>query len=558
MKISTPLLLASIFFSFISKAQNTPNCNAVFDIIVSNSNTVKFAPAITTDSPLVRHEWNFGDASVITHLIAPIHSYTAPGTFTVKHSISRFSSGGALVCTEAITKQVVIQLPCSLIASFNWHPDSSNYQKIHFTNNSSPFSSSDSIKWTFGDGTSSRDINPTHVYANAGTYNVCITVKTKGTNAGSQACLREICKTIIISQPCNLQANFKWDPVVGKPGGIAFQNLSLPLSPLDSVRWTFGDGSSSLDVNAIHTYENAGTYTACLRVKTKTTATGANPCVKEICIVVTVIKTCNLVADFNWGSAAGNPLSIVFQNLSTTISTTDSVRWTFGDGSSSQDRNIKHTYNHSGTYTVCLRVKKNGNTAGTALCVKEICKVVTILPQKNCDSVHVNFTYKRDPLLPNKIYFTAYGNTTILDQYWTITRLYTASQPYTLLRQKNPGFLFNDTGYYSVCLKAVDVEGCAKTYCSMVRIEKLPPECGLHAYPNPAGNEVNVAVQLLQPEMIHVFVYNGMNVLVKEKNQQGNNGSNRISINIHEWKQGLYTIKVVYGNKTCYARFTKF
>jgi hypothetical protein len=33
----------------------------------------------------------------------------------------------------------------------------------------------DSVLWTFGDGNSSTEINPTHVYANPGVYNVCLT-----------------------------------------------------------------------------------------------------------------------------------------------------------------------------------------------------------------------------------------------------------------------------------------------------------------------------------------------------------------------------------------------
>jgi hypothetical protein len=48
-----------------------------------------------------------------------------------------------------------------------------------------------------------------------------------------------------------------------------------------------------------------------------------------------------------------------------------------------------------------------------------------------------------------------------------------------------------------------------------------------------------------------------MNILVKEKHQQGVTGNNLVSINVNDLVPGLYTIKVKYGGKICYARFNK-
>ena len=57
--------------------------------------------------------------------------------------------------------------------------------------------------------------------------------------------------------------------------------------------------------------------------------------------------------------------------------------------------------------------------------------------------------------------------------------------------------------------------------------------------------------------MLRFNIYNTLNVLVKEKNQQGVTGNNLVSINVNDLVPGMYTIKVVYGGKTCYARFNK-
>ena len=306
------------------------------------------------------------------------------------------------------------------MAYFTWTTLSNNPLAVAFQNLTNPLSPTDSVRWTFGDGSSSLVINPTHTYTNAGTYTVCLRVKKNNNTTGTAVCVSEICKTVVvtINQTCNLVANFAWTNTAVNPLAFAFQNTSTALSPTDSVRWTFGDGSSSLAINPTHTYTNPGTYTVCLRIKKNLNATGTTPCVREICktIVVAATPSCNLVAYFTWSNTS-SPLTLAFQNLSTPVSSTDSVRWTFGDGTSSLSLNPTHTYLNPGTYTVCLRVKKNGNIPGTAPCVREICKVVTILPQINCDSIHVGYTFQRDPFVSNKIYFYANANHPI--QYQT-------------------------------------------------------------------------------------------------------------------------------------------
>ncbi|HSN60481.1 MAG TPA: PKD domain-containing protein, partial [Ferruginibacter sp.] len=390
-KIFTLLLLVFTFFSFTSKSQTSTVCNAAFDFSFLTNNSVKFTPAVTGDSPFVQHNWIFGDGSPIQQLIAPTHTYAAPGSYLVKHYLSRYNPNGVFVCADTLTKLVVIQQSCNVQAYFSWSTVAGNPLVIVFQNLSNSLSPTDSIRWTFGDGTSSIDANPTHIYANAGTYTVCLRIKKNNNTAGAPPCVSEICKTVIVAQPCNLQAYFNWHSVASSPLSIVFQNLSIQLSPTDSVKWTFGDGTSSTNVNPMHTYANAGTYTVCLRVKKNNTA-GSAPCISEICKTVIVLQSCNLVSYFTWTSLSNNPLAVAFQNLANPLSSTDSVRWTFGDGSASLDINPTHTYTNAGTYTVCLRVKKNSNTTGTAVCVSEICKTVVVTINQTCN-LAANFAW---------------------------------------------------------------------------------------------------------------------------------------------------------------------
>lgn len=822
-KILTLLWLAITAFTFKATAQPGTTCNAEFSVQYLTNYTVKFNPVLITDSPLVRHFWSFGDGSTGSQLISPTHTYVLPGSYAVVHTVLRTNPNNVPVCTQVFTKIVVITQPCNLVANFSWSSTAFNPLTIAFQNLSVPLAATDSIRWIFGDGSSSLAVNPVHTYNVPGTYTVCLRVKKN--NAGSTTpCVREICKTIVVTAPCNLVANFNWTVTQINPLRIEFHNLSVPLSNTDSIKWTFGNGATSTNVNPVHTYNAPGTYTVCLRVK-KLTASGSAPCIKEICKTVVVTAPCNIVANFTWIATQTNPLRIEFNNTSTNtaatdsicwtfgdgttsnqysplhtyatpgtynvclriirnysnntapcireicktvvvqaacnlvanfisqpdpnhplrikftntstpISTTDSVRWTFGDGTSvsglQSDPNVAnptHNYLNAGNYTVCLRVKKNNNSTPASICVREkcntvvirppcnfvvnfstrldsvnvkkvyftnltnapsanamavwnfgdgisatswnavheyaqpgqyrvclkvysatnttcfrekcdtvivpvpvppctqlskyhfqnvpgdnqkykftpdyinttfqytwtfgdgtgshdpvaihryaqpgvyvacltvwrgpecastTCKQITVLPQINCDTAHAWYTYQRNAAIPNKVKFFAHATLPIIDQVWKITGVGgTVATPTVILHENNPIFLFQDTGYFRVCLKATLQGGCVKEYCNYIRIEQVSNACQLQAFPNPTSTTVKVNVVLTQPEMINAYVYNSLNVLQLQQNQQGTTGNNLVTINVSNLAAGQYTIRLVCGNQVCYASFQK-
>lgn len=633
-KFVTLLLIAFTAITTSSQAQPGTSCNADFTFQFTAPNTVKFTPVVIGDSFNTFHQWSFGDGATAT-IPLPVHVYATAGVFNVRHIIIKINPNGVEVCRDTLIKQILIQQQCNLVANFESHADAVNYLKIHFINTSIPLEPADSVRWTFGDGTSSLNVNAIHTYTNAGTYIVCLRVK-KNNSAGTPVCVKEICKTIVVAPLCNLTAYFNWSATTANPLTVAFQNLTASLTATDSVRWTFGDGTSSLNVNAIHTYANAGTYTVCLRVKRNNTI-GGTPCVSEICKTITVQSACNIAVNFTLHRDSTNPRKVYFSNTTVIPAATAIVKWSFGDGSFATSWNAVHEYALPGTYRVCLTIQTAANCVkekcetiviapppasckdlskfivekytgdnqkykftpenisndvvytwtfgdGTGSkdvvathrytqpglyiacltawrgpnCASTTCKEIRVLPQINCDSIHVGYTYQRDPFVLNKIYFYANANFPILDQTWTITKLSPATIPPVILHQNNPVYVFHDTGYYQVCLRAITLGGCVKEFCKVIRIERvINSVCELQAYPNPATNLINVNVPLTQPVIIHAYIYNTLNVLVKDKQQQGNTGSNIVTLNVSDLVPGLYTIKVVYGGKTCYARFTK-
>lgn len=122
-----------------------------------------------------------------------------------------------------------------------------NELQVFFT---STASNADSIFWDFGDNTTGEGNNPVHVYAEAGTYDVCQYV----TNACG---LDTLCQTLLVNcTPPFAEFSYTTDALEA-----TFSSVVLNA---DSIAWDFGDGSNSGENNPMHLYTASGTYLVCL------------------------------------------------------------------------------------------------------------------------------------------------------------------------------------------------------------------------------------------------------------------------------------------------------
>jgi PKD repeat protein len=503
--------------------------------------------------------WNFGDNSPPINGLAgslsfPTHVYPNAGSYNVCIRVKKNGTAGSAPCVSEICKTVVVTTPCNLVVNFIAQPDPSHPLRIKYTNTSVPLNNSDSIRWVFGDGTSASGLqsdpniaNPTHDYAQGASYTVCLIVKKNGNATGTTPCIRDICKTVNVESPCNIQVHFSMHRDSVNPRKVYFTNQTVTPNSNATAKWTFGDGTSAGTWDAVHEYAQPGSYRVCLTVQSSPN------CIRESCdtIVIPSPPLCQDISKFKFEKFSNDNQKYKF--IPDYIAADIVYTWTFGDGTGSHDPIAVHRYAQPGVYIACLTAWRGPNCASTT------CKEIRVLPQINCDSIHVSYSYQRDPFVTNKLYFYANANFPILDQTWTITRISPASTtPPVILHQNNPVYVFHDTGYFRVCLKAITLGGCVKEYCSVIRIEHIVSNvCELQAFPNPASSLVNVNVTLTQPGMIDAYIYNSTNILVKEKHQQGITGNNTVSINVNDLTPGLYTMKVQYNGKVCYARFTK-
>jgi PKD repeat protein len=130
------------------------------------------------------YKWIFGDEALsrinpasFTEIASPtpLHTYEWAGLYTV--TLTGYNGG----FSNSKTRVDYIKIDAPIIhADFEATPTAgiANSSIFTFTNNSTlanaPLSNL-SYLWQFGDGTTSTEINPTHIYANQGTYTVTLT-----------------------------------------------------------------------------------------------------------------------------------------------------------------------------------------------------------------------------------------------------------------------------------------------------------------------------------------------------------------------------------------------
>ena len=166
-----------------------------------------------------------------------------------------------------------------------------------------------------------------------------------------------------------------WFPIPDTMTNIGFVPLVLDSSLTYS--WSFGDGNTSSQIFAQHTYAANGVYSVCLTVSDA--ATGCSDTFCDSVVIPTVFPGGGGTG--GGGTGGGNPgggngggtwgpglspCDAFFLPLGDTSNTVElfpfnmdstlSYSWTFGDGNTSTQMYPTHTYAAQGMYTVCLVV----------------------------------------------------------------------------------------------------------------------------------------------------------------------------------------------------------
>lgn len=117
--------------------------------------------------------------------------------------------------------------------------------------------------WTFGDGATSIETSPSHVYANPGVFTVTLIVSG---SSGSNSFGTNVTVTTPVPATPNVAPAFTFNPsnpVTAQVIGFTDTSAGSPTS----WAWDFGDGVTSTSQNPTHAYAFAGAYTVTLSVR---------------------------------------------------------------------------------------------------------------------------------------------------------------------------------------------------------------------------------------------------------------------------------------------------
>jgi len=232
---------------------------------------VVFTDSSTTEADrIVSYEWDFGGLGT-SEVPSPIFNFPAPSTQPVRLLI-RDNNG----CTSVANQDVIWQpAPQTIIvqpsAFLGCKPAA-----INFLNLSAPIDETYTFNWDFGDGNTSNELSPDHVYENSGVYDVSLEI------ISPIGCQVDDSFNSLIRVEEGPTADYAFTPteLTSLNSTVQFVDRSQ-----DAVSWfwNFDDEGFSVLEDPIHTFQDTGVQEVRLIV------TKANGCQDTIAQLIDVI-----------------------------------------------------------------------------------------------------------------------------------------------------------------------------------------------------------------------------------------------------------------------------
>lgn len=306
--------------------------------------TVRFADG-STGSGITSWNWNFGNSNS-SGLQNPVAIYSTPGVYTV--SLTVFNGG--IPSTNTKTSYITVHDSPNVNFSFD---KTSGCRPLTVKFKDQTGTASGAILswfWVFGDGGTTADQNPSHIFTSNGSKVVTLKVH----NEHGCELTKVIDTPIEVFGPIT---NFlpSATSICQAPGVISFVNQTTGDAPI-FYNWNFGDGVTSTNINDAHTYNVNGPFTAALKSR------DVRGCEDSKSVAIMVGGAGGL--DFQPSAkkvCAGEPVIFNVQSNSPVISS----NWSFGNNTSLTDSNPIIQYTQAGTYSITLSALLQGNSCNS-------------------------------------------------------------------------------------------------------------------------------------------------------------------------------------------------
>ncbi|MCW3084881.1 MAG: hypothetical protein JWP12_2247 [Bacteroidetes bacterium] len=200
-----------------------PGLYANFTMVLDSANGLNYRAYNTTTGTGLTYAWDFGDGAA-SSLASPMHTYSTAGTYTVILVVTG-PSGCAATTSHVVTVNAAAATCLSL---FNVADDPSNSDPDALTVYNLSYGTTLSYSWNFGDGGTSTQQNPTHVYSGMGPYQICLTVD------NGSGCTQTYCDSIMsvdsLSRSASISFNVVDVPFPATTTGITEQQTKAGIS----------------------------------------------------------------------------------------------------------------------------------------------------------------------------------------------------------------------------------------------------------------------------------------------------------------------------------------
>jgi gliding motility-associated-like protein len=424
-------------------------------------------PAFPTTN-ITSWAWDFGDGTAPVTLTQKPNNYAHSFAEMLNYPVT-LTVTDQFGCTSSITKPVSINV---VNASIVVPQQEACMQKaFNFSNNS--YGNALTYAWSFGDGGTSTEAAPEHIYTAVGVYTIRLTV----TDADGCKDSREALNFITVRNP---QAAFTTPPNLAPcpPVLVPFTNTS---ADYDGVAWQFGDGSTSPEISPGHAYSRPGTYTVQLRVYTEGGCSS--------------IATKDVVIQGPDGTQSSTPTTGCMPlriNMSAQSSNAVKYIWDFDDGQvvTTTTPTTDHEYTKEGIYRprVILEDAKGCQVPALGddrIVADKVTPRFTMDATEACDSGYVYFqdnslSITQDSLGLAMTYAWDFGMPGRTDDVAT---------------GANPRFFYDQVGTYPVKLIVTSAYGCTGEITLPAVVEPKPEPAIMPLTAVCAGTEVRLRGQ---------------------------------------------------------------